>query len=145
MNGTMGLLLTDTEGIFICPNGAQDGQCNLNGTRLLPNITSTVTIYGRTATVATFRSNYTIFSVSDLGKPKLDPEVDLVAFRQAIDWLLDFSPANIPATSSIVQFFWSGQPQIDNRLWAELYNTFQSILAFPNWLFNANNFGNIEL
>lgn len=52
----------------------------------------------------------------------------------------------MPAPSSISQSFWSGTEQLkDASTYGILAQNFQSILVFPFWLFNSNNWGNIEL
>ncbi|EEP79552.1 predicted protein [Uncinocarpus reesii 1704] len=100
----------------------------------------------RKADIVASRTNYSITSISNLGKPIRNPDIDLVGYKAALGWLLDYKAANIPATSSIAEHFWSTQAQLGNEYWSrELYQTFQSILAFPLWKFNPNNFGNTEL
>jgi hypothetical protein len=61
-------------------------------------------------------------------------------------WLLDYDAAGIPGPSSIIEPFFSikenlGNPFIDGVV----LESFRSVLAFPVWLFNPNNGGNIEL
>jgi hypothetical protein len=130
----------------VCVNGAQNNQCSMNGTNFLPNITATLTLYNTVATVAVDRLSFSIISVLDVGNPVADPAIDIAGYRQALDWLLDFHSAGIPATSSIAEIFWDGQSEFNSNYSASsVYTTFQSILAFPIWLFNANNFGNTEL
>lgn len=105
-----------------------------------------MSVYGRTADVVAARLNFSIVSVSNLSPPTKDPEVNLEGYWQAIDWLLDFHSAGIPASSSIVAFFWNGREQLSNPYWApELEGVFRSILAYPTWMFNPNNFGNVNL
>ncbi|KAI1967016.1 hypothetical protein LOZ58_000509 [Ophidiomyces ophidiicola] len=129
--------------LYVCPRGIQDGQCN--GTNL-PNLKTTFTIYSCTANIAASRSNYSIVSVSELRDPILTTGIDLIGLKAALSWLLDFNMAAIPPSSSIAGHFWSGQQQLSNQYWSrELYQTFQSILTFPLWKFNPNNFGNVEL
>ena len=103
-------------------------------------------VYNRECTVVASRSDFRIASIESLGDATQDPAPDVQGFRQAIDWLLDFHAAEIPAPSSIAAMFWNGQEQMTNRFWnSELATAFQSILAFPIWMFHANNFGNVEL
>ena len=68
------------------------------------------------------------------------------AYRNALGWLLNYTDANIPPPSSIAQSFWSSQRLLpDPATWGILAQNFQSILVFPFWLFNANNWGNTEI
>lgn len=77
---------------------------------------------------------------------EIDPELDMDGFRQALNWMLDFDKAGIPSVSSIVEIFWSSQEQLSDTYWEpEVMATFQSILAYPIWFFNWNNFGNVNL
>ncbi|KMU73562.1 hypothetical protein CISG_10104 [Coccidioides immitis RMSCC 3703] len=120
-----------TAGLYVCPNGTQAGKCE--GTVCKANVVAS-------------RSNYSVVAISEIGEPTKNTDIDLVGFKEAITWLLDYKAAQIPATSSIAEHFWSGQDQLSNKYWSrELYQTFQSILAFPLWKFNPNNFGNVEL
>ncbi|EAS30478.3 uncharacterized protein CIMG_05957 [Coccidioides immitis RS] len=133
-----------TAGLYVCPNGTQAGKCE--GTGIFPNLTTTFSVYSRKANVVASRSNYSVVAISEIGEPTKNTDIDLVGFKEAITWLLDYKAAQIPATSSIAEHFWSGQDQLSNKYWSrELYQTFQSILAFPLWKFNPNNFGNVEL
>jgi hypothetical protein len=92
------------------------------------------------------RSNFSILSLTDIGPPSQDSGIDLPAFRAALDWLLDYNASAIPATSSIAEEFWTAQDQLSSEYWSGVpYQTLQSLLAFPFWQFNANNYGNIEL
>ncbi|KAK4445479.1 hypothetical protein QBC34DRAFT_472396 [Podospora aff. communis PSN243] len=78
----------------------------------------------------------------------LDPTVSKSrkSYRTALSWLLDYSAANIPAPSSILEIFWDNQDNLsDPYTEGILLQNFRSILAFPIWLFNANNYGNPEL
>src|SRR5205085_1711086 len=70
----------------------------------------------------------------------------LAAYRSALAWLLDYTAADIPAPSSILEIFWSAQASLSDRfLQGIVLRNFRSVLAFPVWLFNANNYGNTEL
>jgi hypothetical protein len=71
--------------------------------------------------------------------------LDLPSYRLALSWLLNYTAANIPAPSSIAQVFWSGQANLEAGAYGVLAQNFQSILAFPTWLFNDNNWGNTAL
>jgi hypothetical protein len=109
-------------------------------------MTTTMTLYNRIATVVADRVSFNVMSVLDAGNPAVDPAIDIVGYRQALDWLLDYYSAGIPAPSSIAQLFWDGYTEF-NSSYSEssVYTTFQSILTFPIWLSNANSFGNIDL
>ena len=131
-------------GIFVCPTGAENDQCTLDGK--LPNITASVSIYSRTSTIVASRSNSSIVSLTELSQPIRVSRPNVLEYRQAIDWLLDFQSAGIPSPSSIAAVFWNGQQQLSNAYWAsELAVAFRSIVAFPLWMFQPNNFGNIAL
>jgi len=131
-------------GFFMCPNTPTDNSCKT--TSAVPNVTATMTVYNRLSTVIADRNNYRVVSALDLSKPQQDPTLDLVGYKQVIDWLLDFDAAGIPAISSIAELFWTSQTQLQSKYWdPELAVAFHSILAFPMWLFNSNNFGNPNL
>lgn len=131
-------------GIYVCPNGTSGGECTTPGP--YPNLTTTFSTYNRKASIVTSRLNYTILSVLDLGVPTLSDNIDLPSYRLALDWLLDFNASGTPAPSSIAGTFWSAQGQLSSSYWnTELYNVFQSLLCFPLWYFNPNNFGNVQL
>lgn len=73
-------------------------------------------------------------------------DLDLPAYRESLRWLLNYTAADIPGPSSIAQSFWGSQKQLsDPSTWGILAQNFQSVLVFPFWLFNANNWGNTEL
>lgn len=72
--------------------------------------------------------------------------IDLTAYRAALTWLLNYTAADVPAPSSIAESFWSSNLQLgDPSTYGIVVQNFQSILSFPIWLFNDNNFGNIRL
>lgn len=72
--------------------------------------------------------------------------VDVVAYRSALNWLLNYTSAGIPGPSSIAQSFWSSNLQMgDPSTYGILVQNYQSVLAFPFWLFNDNNWGNLAL
>ncbi|KAK3385248.1 hypothetical protein B0H63DRAFT_543507 [Podospora didyma] len=134
-------------GLFVCREGIQNGSCNTQSPA--PNFTTTVSFFGRQATVTSSRFNSSIVGVSDVTTAQLVrmSEGDLSAYRAALQWLLDFSVANIPALSSIIEIFWTSidQFELEPETYGYLRHNFYNILAFPTWLFNANNFGNTEL
>ncbi|KAL5343520.1 hypothetical protein BJX70DRAFT_394076 [Aspergillus crustosus] len=132
-------------GLYICPGGVWNDTCELGSASFYPNLTSTFSVFSRKTTSIVARSNMSIVSVTSSGPPTLNPSLDLENFRAAIDWILDFNASNIPSPTSIAQQFFSGRDQLQSAYWSPiLIQTFHSILAFPFWFFNPNNFGNIE-
>jgi len=78
--------------------------------------------------------------------PILFTDIHLPSYRHALSWLLNYTAAGVPAPSSIAQSFWSSKTQLgDPAAHGILSQNFQSLLAFPFWLFNANNWGNTAL
>ena len=140
------ILKSVAAGIFVCTDGIQDGQCAT--TTPAPNLTSTITFHRRHANLLVSQANYTITSASASGDsdPVAAPVADLAAYKEVLRWLLDYSAANIPAPSSIVENFWTASAQLQNPTTDAFFlQNFRSILAFPVWLFNANNYGNDAL
>jgi hypothetical protein len=91
------------------------------------------------------RSNFSIVEVQP-SESYTSVEVDLLAYKAALNWLLNFTAAGIPPPSSIVELFWADRNAMrDPAYYAILSQSFQSILAFPFWFFNANNYGNLDL
>ena len=130
--------------MYVCTNGTSSGECIT--TNPAPNITTTFSVYSRKAHAITSRSNYTILSTITASDAELNTNIDLPSFRLALSWLLDFNASAIPATSSIASLFWIAQDQLKSEYWSsELYQTLQSIITFPLWQFNPNNFGNIDI
>ena len=102
--------------------------------------------YTRQATIVAARSNYSIVSVEDTTAPNLVSDIDILAYRDALAWLLNYTAADIPPPSSIAQSFWSSGAQLQSpSTYGILEQNFQSILAFPCWLFNSNNWANTAL
>ena len=131
-------------GIYVCTNGTNGGECIDSGSS--PNLTTTFSVFSRKASIVTSRLNYTIRSVLDVGEPTINGNLDLPSYRLAMGWLLDFNASGIPAPSSIAGVFWTSTDQLSSSYWSnELYNVLQSLLAFPIWQFNSNNFGNTQL
>lgn len=92
------------------------------------------------------RSNYSISSISDFTTPEQIFDLDMQYYRASLRWLLNFTVEGIPPPSSIVSYFWSTDGQLqDSYHYGILLQNFQSFIAFPVWLFNANNFGNVNL
>ena len=144
-------------GLYVCLNGIdplQPNRCrqsipdspdeNEPTTDAMPNITTTFTLAARTATITFAQSNLSITNVDDLSPPTpiLLTDADLRSYREALAFLLNFTAANIPAPSSVIESFWSGSSQLT---YGPLSQGFQSILAFPIWFFNANNLGNLDM
>ncbi len=115
----------------------------------IPNITTSLSLYHRYATVVVAKSNMSIVTVSEVSAPEsAQPSLldDLPAFRAALTWLLNYTAADIPAPSSIAQNFWSGRTELtDPTAQPAMVQNFQSLLALPLWLFNANGIGNPPL
>ncbi|KAJ4407286.1 hypothetical protein N0V82_009955 [Gnomoniopsis sp. IMI 355080] len=125
-------------------NGATGGIC---GSFDIPyNITSRVSFFSRQATLTTARSNFSILSVADTTAPEPIIGVDVIAYRAALGWLLNYTPADIPGPSSAAQNFWSPNLRMqDPSTYGIIVQNFQSVLVFPFWLFNDNNWGNTAL
>lgn len=133
-------------GLFMC-DGISEGKCVVNQTPT-PNLTTTMTVFRRQGTVLSERSNSTIMSLSDLTPPELVPfsAADITAYKSALSWLMDYSAANVPAPSSILQVFRETQQSLsDTNIDGILLQTLRSVLVFSIWLFNANNYGNTAL
>lgn len=93
------------------------------------------------------RSNYSIVSIEQTSAPVLLHDIDLPGYREALRWLLNFTAADIPPPSSIAQSFWSSPQQLQGgtSTFGILEQNFHSIIAFPFWLFNSNNWANTDL
>ncbi|KAI1121597.1 hypothetical protein F5Y10DRAFT_271913 [Nemania abortiva] len=131
-------------GIFSCLNGTKDGICHT--TTPAPNISTVATVFTRFADIVVARSNYSIVGVSNLSDPVQLRSIDTGAYRIALAWLLNFTASGIPAPSSIVSNFYIADQQLQNpQTYGILLQNFQSIIAFPFWMFNANNYGNLDL
>lgn len=79
-----------------------------------------------------------------LQPPEPVTDFNVTAYRVALAWLLNFTAADIPGPSSISQTFWSAASQLADgpAYYGVLEQNLQSILAFPFYLFNVNNYGN---
>jgi hypothetical protein len=131
--------------LYLC-NGTKGSECGLFEEGFSPNLTTTLTVYQRRAATVVARSNFSIISVTELGKATMNTEIDLDAYRSALQWLLDFGAAGIPPPTSIVEYFWSAPRQLTSAYWSmELRQAMQSIISFPMWVFNTNNYGNVAL
>lgn len=134
-------------GLFLC-NGTLPHPCPLHTALPLPNITTSFTLSRLTTTLLASRSNLTILSLSDLSVPTPLPfsPSALAAYRAALVYLLDYSAAGIPPPSSILEVFWSARRSLpDPFLDGIVLQQLRGVLAFPVWLFNANNYGNTAL
>lgn len=84
--------------------------------------------------------------VQDSSSPKQQVDLPIDALKQAYSWVLNATAAGIPGPSSLAQYFWSANDQLNNEYYSmEAYQHFQSLLAFPFWHFNDNNYGNVKL
>lgn len=136
--------LLNPPGIFVCTEGKNGNECWTDTHP--PEVTTTFSVYRRHASLTTARSNFSILAVDETDEPVQDTEVDVESLKLAFNWLFNFTAAGIPAPASIAQYFWTVQDQLDNEFWSiEPYQIFQSILAYPFWQFNPNNFGNVQL
>ena len=143
---TTEMLLTEgsTVGLIVCTQGVQGSECLTDAKP--PELTTTFSLYRRHASITTSRSNLSVLSVEEVDAPIQDMHIDIDGLMEAFAWLFNFSSAGIPAPSSIAEYFWTVRGQLESPYWSvEPYQIFQSILAFPFWQFNANNFGNTQL
>ncbi|KAK7973193.1 hypothetical protein PG996_007421 [Apiospora saccharicola] len=84
--------------------------------------------------------------IEDITEAVSLPSIDLEAYKMSLDWLLNFTAANIPIPSSIAANFATANDKLlDMSTDGVLARNFQSILAFPFWFFNDNNWGNTAL
>ena len=128
----------------MCTKGVDGNECETDGQS--PELTTTFSIYRRHVSIATSRSNFSILSMDRLDEPLQDTSLDVEGLKEAFNWLFNFSAAGIPAPASIAEYFWTVPGQLQSEYWSiEPYQIFQSILAFPFWQFNPNNFGNVNL
>ncbi|KAK6849277.1 hypothetical protein PG995_013110 [Apiospora arundinis] len=133
-----------TAGMFVCPDGIANGACSASTPA--PNMTIQVSFHSLQASFVSSRKNYTIVSIVDTTEATPILDLDLPAYRDALRWLLNYTDANLPPPTSIAQSFWSSQGLLeDPSAWGILAQNFQSILVFPFWLFNANNWGNTQI
>ena len=131
-------------GLFICSEGVHENECWTDDKP--PNLLTTLSVYRRHAALTVARSNLSILAIEDMDEPAKDVDLDVEGLKRVFAWLFNFSAAGIPAPSSIAQYFWTVPTQLENEYWSiEPYQVFQSLLAFPFWQFNPNNFGNVHL
>jgi hypothetical protein len=131
--------------LYVCKDGTANNACSQPGA--LPNLTTTFSIFSLSAASISARSNFSIMTTKlSKDKPVPNKDLDIQGYRAALDWILDFNASNIPATSAIAEHFWNAQDQISSPYWSsELTRTFQSLLTFPLWFFQPNNYGNPDL
>lgn len=85
-------------------------------------------------------------AVEDLTEAIVLPPIDLAAYKMSLDWVLNFTAANIPAASSVAANFAVVDENLpDPSTDGVLSRNFQSILAFPLWFFSDNSWGNVAL
>ncbi|KAF3021005.1 hypothetical protein E8E14_010619 [Neopestalotiopsis sp. 37M] len=133
-------------GLFICPNGMASGACTIDQMPSVPNITTSMTTFSRQATVLAGLANFTILTTESLSPPTELVDLDLASYRTALTWLLNYTASDVPAPSAIIEGFWiSAQQLASPSTQGLLKQNFQSILAFPYWMFNVNSYGNLEL
>lgn len=105
-----------------------------------------MSVYNRTVDLVASRLNYSISSVTENGPADKSSPIDIPAFRDALAWFLDFNASATPPPSSFAEPFWSGQEQLkDPSSSSELMRLLQSMLAFPLWYYQPNNYGNPDL
>ncbi|KAM7204581.1 hypothetical protein V8F33_001545 [Rhypophila sp. PSN 637] len=153
-------------GLFVCTNGTNNNRCHHKRSEsFLPNITAQITFYTSQATLIASRSNYSIVSIIDQTPPipylgfhtdthnntnstSTPPTQDqnLQSYRSSLHWLLDFSASNIPAPSSIAELFWTASLQLSDPSTSigVVSQNFHSLLVFPFFIFNINNWGNLQ-
>ncbi|KAH6660903.1 hypothetical protein BKA67DRAFT_617481 [Truncatella angustata] len=133
-------------GLYVCLNGTAHGACEVDSATSVPNITTTMAVFSRRATVLAGLANFSIVSTESLSPPVRLEDLDIASYELALKWLLNYTATNIPAPSSIIESFWVSDVQLTSpTTHGLLTQSFQSILAFPFWLFNANNYGNTAL
>lgn len=136
-------------GLFLCSNNTDTAACLR--TTPTPNITTTLTFFERQANIVIGRSNFSITTTDSLTTPapitREGPNggLDLPAYRDSLRWLLNSTDAAIPWPSSILENFWVSYRELQKNPVGTLTHSFQSVLTFPLWLFNANNYGNPAL
>lgn len=131
-------------GVYLCSQSITMAAC-LQDTRTA-NMTTAVSFFTRQVSTVSGRANLSIATTDSLSPPtRLEDELDLPAYRDSLRWLLNFTDAAIPFPSAILENFWVSRGEMEAGIFGPLARNFQSILAFPFWLFNANNYGNIAL
>lgn len=129
--------------MFACTDGLPNGVCTTNDTL---SISTTFSVYHRHATFTTARSNFSVISVQELDTAVQEMELDIENLKLSFSWLFNFSAANIPAPSAAAYYFWALGDQLSDEMWSiEPYRALQSLMAFPFWHFQENNYGNVRL
>lgn len=130
--------------MYVCNNGTNNGECKGHVAR--PNITTTMSAYNRKVSLVASRLNYSISAVTQHGPAEQNSAIDVASFRDGLAWFLDFNASATPPPSSFAEPFWSAQEQMkDPSSSGELKRLLQSMLAFPLWYFQPNNYGNPDL
>lgn len=135
-------------GVYSCIAGASQTGCLVEESGIVPNVTTTMAVYERTATSICGARNNSILSVSDLGELQPNDVIDIAALKLAIGWLFNYAASDTPAMSSVAFWFWLAPVQTSTyrNTWEQnAYATLQSLLAFSLWEFNINNNGNVNL
>ena len=131
-------------GVYVCTNGTDHGECERPMSR--PNLTTTMSVYDRTVDLVASRLNYSISTVTENGPAVKNSAIDIAAFRDGLAWFLDFNASATPPPSSFAEPFWSGKDQLnDASSSSDLMRLLESMLAFPLWYFQPNNYGNPDL
>lgn len=139
-------MLIEISGVYPCLNGTRGGSCHLSNSSSLFNVSTTMTVSDRQMTAICGARNNSILSVTDLGEPHVLEDIDIVALRRAVGWLLDYSAAGLPAQSSVNFWLWYNPSKAYNSMWeSDSYVTLQSLLSFILWRFTANNNGNPDV
>lgn len=132
-------MLIPSSGVFVCTDGVASGNCLSSGLPL--NVSTTLALYSLRASTICARSNNSILSVTDIGKPTQN-EIDIHGLNLALNWLLNYTAEGLPAISSIPYLFWNAQPGLGFHDWSIVaYQSLKSLVAFPIWEFSVNNFG----
>ncbi len=130
-------------GLYVC-NGTTNDEC------IPPHpsakLTTTFSVYNRRSAVIASRTNFSILSVTQNGPVTQNADVDLKAYRMALSWLLNYTDADIPAPSSLAEYFWSAPKQLTSDYWStEPRQAMHGLLTFPLWWFQDNNYGNLAV
>jgi hypothetical protein len=144
--------------IYVCDLGTnhETGECLSNHTLYgdrPPTINTTFSLARLSTDLVVSRSNYSILRVTPAQNTKPIPDHSLIspnnfiAYRQALNWMLNNTAAGIPAPSSIVEYFWSSALQITgSEYWSPGPRVaFESFLVYPLWFWQVNNLGNNAL
>ena len=121
-----------------------------------PTINTTFSVARLRTGMVVSRANYSIFSLTSTS-PATTPIPDhsladttsatnLLAYRAALNWMLNATAADIPAASGIIEYFWSAPLQLSEEYWSPGPRAaFESLLAYPLWFWQGLNHGNVAL